>query len=79
MLALSATITLILLEYICKSLKLRPIIRFYQESINMFNIIYLIREIIKPKYKDMTFLMLDSSEAGFILKIMIFVDTTDET
>lgn len=42
------------------------------------NIIYLIREIIKPKQKDLAFLVLDSSENGVISKTIIFVDNINE-
>ena len=40
--ALSATITSIVLEYICKSLKLRPATRFYRELLNRVNITYMV-------------------------------------
>lgn len=76
--ALSATITLIILEYICKFLKLRLAIRLYQELLEKPNIIYLVKKIIKPKYKDLVFLILDGSGASIILKTIIFVNNIDE-
>lgn len=77
-LALSATITPTVLEYIRKSLKLRPAIRLYQELLDRPNITYLVREIVKPKYEDLTFLVPNSSGAGAIPKTTIFVDNIDE-
>lgn len=77
-LALSIIITLIVLEYIRKSLKFRLAIWLYQELLDRPNIIYLIREIVKPKYKNLAFLVPDGSRASAIPKIMIFVNNIDK-
>lgn len=75
MLALSAIITSIVLKYICKFLKLRLAIWLYQKSLDRPNIIYLVKEIVKPKYKDLAFLVPDISETSTIPKIMIFINS----
>lgn len=77
-LALSITITPIVLEYICKSLKFRPAIWLYQELLDRPNIIYLVGEIVKPKYKDLAFLVPDGSRASAIPKTIIFVNNINE-
>lgn len=77
-LVLSATITPTVLEYIRESLKLRPAIRLYQESLDRPNITYLVGEIVMPKYEDLAFLVPNGSGAGAIPKTMIFVDNIDE-
>lgn len=73
-LALSATITLIVLDYIYKLLKLRLLTRFYQELLDKSNITYMIEEIIKSKYKNLAFFVPDNSRTGAIPKIMIFIN-----
>ena len=78
-LALSATITPIVLEYICKSLKLRPAIQLYQELLDKPNITYLVEEIVKPKYEDLAFLVPNGSGTNAIPKTMIFVNNIDKT
>lgn len=77
-LALSATITPIVLEYIRNSLKLRPATRLYRESLDRPNIKYMVEEIVKPKYEDLAFLVPNSGGAGAIPKTMVFVDNIDE-
>ena len=78
-LALLATITPIVLEYICEFLKICPATRRYQELLDRANIIYMVSEIVKPNFEDFGFLVPDSSRASLILKTMIFVDSIDET
>lgn len=79
MLALSAIITPIVLEYIYESLKLRSTIWLYQELLAKPNITYLVEKNIKPKDKNLAFLIPDGSGAGAILKTMLFVNKIDET
>lgn len=79
MFMLSATITLIILKYIRKFLRFRLAIRLYRELLDRSNITYLVREIVKPKYKHLSFLVLDNNRAGAIPKAIIFVDNIDET
>lgn len=78
MLRFLAIITSIILEYIYKSFKVKFAIQLYQKLLNRLNIIYLIKEIVKPKYEDFAFFMLDSSRTSIISKIIIFVNNIDK-
>lgn len=42
------------------------------------NIIYLVKEIIKLKYKNLAFLMLDDNRISAILKIIIFINNINK-
>lgn len=78
MLAISAIITLIILEYIYKSLKLRLLTWFYWKSLNKPNIIYIINKIIKPKYENLAFFMTESGGVYIISKIMLFINNIED-
>lgn len=77
-LALLPTITLMILEYICKLLKLKPLIWLYWELLDRPNIAYIIRKITKPKHENLAFFMLDNSRADVISKIMIFINNIED-
>lgn len=77
-LAILAIITPTVLEYICKSLELRPPTWLYQELLDRLNIIYMIGKIIKPKYEDFTIFVSNSSKVGTIEKTMIFIDNIED-
>ena len=71
---LLATITPIVLEYICKSLKFYLATRLYRESLDRANITYMVSEILKSNFKDFSFLMPNNIGVNLIPKTMIFVD-----
>lgn len=73
-LALLATITLTLHKNIHESLKLRFLTWLYQKLLDRPNITYMIIKIIKPKYENLSFIMLNSGGASAILKRIIFVN-----
>lgn len=54
-LALSATITPNVLEYVRESLQLRAPVRLYKESLDRTNLTYLVSEIKKPGFKELDF------------------------
>lgn len=76
---LSAIIISIILRYIYKFLKFGSAIWFYWELLDKSNIPYLIKKIVKLKYKNLTFFMPDSSKIDIILKKIIFVNKIDKT
>lgn len=78
MLVLSTRITLTILKNICKSFEFSTVIRLYQKFLNKSNITYQVEEIVKLKYKDLSFLMLDSNKAGKISKIIIFINNINK-
>ncbi len=73
-LAILTIITPIILEYICKSLKLRLPTWLYQKSLNKPNITYIIGKIIKSKHEDWAFLILKSGKISIIPKTIVFVN-----
>ncbi len=78
MLAILAMITLTVLEYIHKFLKLKLSNRFYQKSLDRPNITYIVGKITKPKYKDLALFILESSGIGVIPKTRVFVDNIED-
>lgn len=72
-LMLLVIITLMILKYICKLLKLKLLIRFYQELLDRLNIIYMIKKITKPKYKNLIFFLPNGAGVGVIPKTRIFI------
>lgn len=67
-------IILMILKYIYKFLKLKLLNQFYQKLLDRLNIIYIVSKIIKPKYKNLTFLIFENSKVDVIPKIRVFVD-----
>lgn len=78
MLMLSAIITLTILEYIRKSLKIKFSTQLYQELLDKPNNIDMVGEITKAKYVNLIFLVSDSSKANTISKTMIFVNDIED-
>lgn len=78
MLALLAMIIPTILEYICKSLKVRFSAQLYSELLNKLNIMYIVGEINKPKYEVLAFLIFNNSRIGAILKTIIFLDNIED-
>lgn len=54
---LSATIILIIFEYIHKSLKLYPSTRLYWELLDKVKITYIVSKIVKPNFENLGFFM----------------------
>ena len=73
-LALSATVTPNVLEYVRESLQLRESIQLYKESLDHPNITYMVTEIKKPRFEELDFLVSPTTGASAIPKTMIFVD-----
>lgn len=76
---LLTTITPTIPKYICKLLKLRLLIQFYQKLLDRPNITHIVEKITKLKYENLAFLISDSSGTCVILKTMIFVDNIKDT
>lgn len=76
--ALSATITRNVLEYIRESLHLRAPVHLYKRTLDRPNIAYLVQEIKKPGYSELDILIPPHISALSIPKTMIFVDKIDE-
>lgn len=76
-LALSATVTPNVLEYVQESLQLRAPVRLYKESLDRPNLTYLVSEIKKPGFEELDFVVSPHMAAFKIPKTMIFVDNID--
>lgn len=73
-LALSATVTPNVLEYVRESLQLQAPVRLYKESLYCIIITYLVSEIKKLGFEKLDFVVCPHSAAFAIPKTMIFVD-----
>lgn len=73
-LALSATVTSNVLEYISKLLKLCSPVRLYKELLDRSNLMYMVAEIRKRKFEKLAFILSLTAAASCIPKTMIFVD-----
>lgn len=75
---LSAVVTPTVLEYICTSLKLTSPTRIYTEFLDHPNLTYVVAEVTKRKYEELSFLVPSSGGVESIPKTMIFIDNVDE-
>lgn len=78
LLVLSAKITLMVLKYIYKLLKLKPPVQFYYKLLDRPNIMYIIKEILKLKYEDLLFPITNKNRASTIPKTIYFVDNIED-
>lgn len=76
--ALSATITRNVLEYVRQSLSLRAPVFLYKRSLDRPNITYMVRKIEQKAYSDLKILVPTDGGVGDIPKTMLFVDNIDE-
>lgn len=73
-LAISTIITPTILEFIHKSLKLRPLTRLYRELLDKPNFTYIFDEITKSKHEDLAFLILKKGRVDAIANTIVFID-----
>lgn len=78
MIAMSAMITLIILEFVHKSLKLTLLTWLYWELLDRLNITYPVNKITKLKYEVLGFLIPQRDRVGTILKTIIFIDNVKD-
>lgn len=77
--AMSATFTPNILEYVRKTLNMRPPIQLYRRPLDRPNITYTVTQITpRSKFWDLNFLIPDIGGASAIEKTMIFVDSIFE-
>ncbi len=76
-LALLATVTPNVLEYVRESLQLRAPARLYKESLDRPNLTYLVSEIKKPGFEELDFIVSPCIAAFTIPKTMIIIDNID--
>lgn len=76
-LALSPSMTSNVLEYICKLLKLYLPVWLYEKLLDHLNIIYIIAEIRKPKFEELSFVISLMATIFSIPKTIIFNNNTD--
>lgn len=76
--ALSATITRNVLEYICESLHLRTPVQLYKQTLDRPNITYMVKEIKEKGFKELDLLVTQIGGISDIPKTMIFVDKIED-
>ena len=76
--ALFATITKNVPEYICKSLLLRSPVHLYKRTLDRPNITYMVQEITKPGFSELDILLPQGGGVADVPKTMIFVDSINE-
>lgn len=78
--AVSATMTLNIIEYVKKSSNVKILVGLYQKSLDSPNIIYIITLIINFGFEYLKFvILLKISSIGNIEKTMIFVDSVEKS
>ena len=79
LMALSATLTPNVLEYIRKSLNMRDSVRLYKRPMDRPNIMQMVAKIKTPKeFDELAFLVPTAGAASAIPKTMVFVDSLDD-
>ena len=73
--ALSATITRNVLEYIRVTLRLRSLVHLYKKTLDRPNITYMVYEITKPGFGELDMLIPKGGGVADVLKTMIFVNS----
>ena len=76
--ALSATITKNVLEYIRTSLHLRSPVHLYKRTLDRPNITYMVQEITKPGFGELDMLLSEGGGVADVPKTMVFVDSINE-
>lgn len=76
--ALSATITRNILEYICESLHLQTLVQLYKRTLDWPNITYMVKEIKEKGFKELDVLVPQIRGISDIPKTMLFVDKIED-
>lgn len=76
--ALSATMTRNVMEYIRTALNMRTPVRLYRRRLDRPNITYMVKEIQRPGFEELNFLIPQIGGAGAIPKTMLFMDSIEE-